>query len=114
MLKPAPDSDPATHNRKDRQNHERSQHHHRALMWIAMSAMGSMSVTICLPMVCRSPVVSEERHVPEPEHIKRGDEGRRDANKPIRWIGSVSASENFVFTEEPCQGREAGNRERRR
>src|SRR6202522_2314840 len=75
-----------------------------------MPTMISMAVA-CLGLTAIFP---EERHEPQPEHIKRCDERRNHSNQPVSPTRLIGVPENLVFAEEAREPRNAGNGQRRR
>src|SRR4029077_4262933 len=76
---------PSSKNRQDGKDHQRAQHHPRALMWLAVAA--PMTVVIVTMRIATmsilrrdAAVLAAERHVHQPEHIKGCNESCNHAD----------------------------------
>src|ERR1700693_3661639 len=95
--------------RKHRQDHQRHQHHHRTLARLAVS-MGIVSVGgMPMRVHLRCPVIAEERHVQQAEHVERCNKGGNHTDCPVHEAGLVSLPKNFVLTPEAGQRRDSSN-----
>src|SRR6266404_6365873 len=106
--------DPAANNGEQGQDHQWHKHHFRTLtdpavtvpMWRGLSCPRTL---MSMRIVGSSAVLAKERHEPKPEHIKGGEKRRNNTDQPIHPTGLISTPENFIFTEESSQRKDASD-----
>ncbi len=90
-LRPA---DPSADDREDREQHQRNRHRARRFVDVVLH-------------VVRHARLAEERHVHEPEHIKRRHSGGDPADHPQRSAALKCRAQNSVFAEKSRQRRQS-------
>src|ERR1700686_3279934 len=110
-------SHPSSKNRQDGKDHERTQHHPRALMWLAVAVpmtviivtMRIVTVRIVTTSIWRrgAPILAPECHIHQPEHIKGCDESGNHSDQPIHPACVKGFPENLVLGPEASERRDA-------
>ena len=79
MLEAVADADQPADHREQSKNHQRHQHHHRALMRFAVAVtVGAVAMLIDL----RAVIVTPKSHEEQAEHVERRNERGDDADQP--------------------------------
>src|SRR5260370_41358690 len=91
MFEPIPVSYKSPNDGQYGKDHQRTQHHPRALMRFTVAMALTMTVSIVTVRFLHrgAPVLAAECHVHQPEHIEGRDERGHHANQPIHRACAV-------------------------